>query len=381
MVRVDSPCIINQDIRKMGIHKRGKTWYSQFQIKGKTYIKSTQTTNKTLAKDFDRKFRNDVYNREYLGERETIQLTDALDQYLKTKVDTKNYRGLVYNVRTVKTYFDEALTLHDLTTAMIERFVQKRKDEGFKSMTIHHSLVVIRGSHKLAEKLGYRVTPIEWPPLKKSAGRLRYLSIEEEQRLLRELDPTNIFGKTHQHNPENLTAEKLQARIDNRDIVIALLDTGCRWSEMAEMKWSDVNIDNGTISLYRSKTENSSILYMTDRLLSRFKSRFKHRRSDEYIFTNKKGTSHRNHTTIAIRKAFDRAGLKDVRVHDLRHTAASRLVQNGLSLLEVSKILGHSTIQMTMRYAHLEQSETAKKMRDVLNKVNEEVKPKLVAVK
>ncbi len=150
---------------------------------------------------------------------------------------------------------------------------------------------------------------------------------------------------------------------------------------MAEMKWSQVDIDAGTINLYRSKTDNRSILYMTDRLLHSFQSRFKHRRSDEYIFTNKKGDGPRNHSTGAIRKAFERADLKDVRVHDLRHTAASRLIQNGLSLLEVSKILGHSTIQMTMRYAHLEQSETAQKMRDVLNRFNDDVKPKLTVVK
>jgi integrase len=229
-------------------------------------------------------------------------------------------------------------------------------------MTIHHSIVTIRGAHKLAERLGYRTVPIEWPTLKKSAERLRYLSVEEEQRLLRELDPYRIFGQTHQHNPENLTAEKLQARVDNRDLVIALLDTGCRYSEMAEMKWSQIDIAAGTINLYRSKTDNRSILYMTDRLLNTFQHRFKHRRSDEFIFTNKKGDGPRNHSTGAIRKAFDRADLRDVRVHDLRHTAASRLIQNGLSLLEVSKILGHSTIQMTMRYAHLEQSETANGM-------------------
>lgn len=365
----------------MGIHKRGSTWYSQFQIKGRTYIKSTQTTNKTLAKEFDRKFRNEVYNREYLGEREKICFFDALDQYLKTKTDTKNYKGLVSNVRTVKAYFDESLLLHDLTTALIERFTQKRKDEGSMPMTIHHSLVVIRGAHKHAEKLGYRAVPIEWPLIKKSPGRLRYLSVEEEQKLLKELDPYNVFGNTSQHDSKNITPEKLQARIDNRDLVVALLDTGCRYSEMAHMKWSDIDIDDGTINLYRSKTDNRSILYMTDRLLRTFRARSQSRRSNEYIFTDKSGTKPRNHSTIAIKKAFARAGLHDVRIHDLRHTAASRLVQNGLSLLEVSKILGHSTILMTMRYAHLEQSETAKKMRDVLNKVNNEVKPKLVVVK
>jgi hypothetical protein len=93
---------------------------ASFRIKGKTYIQSARTTNKTLAKEYDRKFKNDVYNREYLGERESIALVDALDQYLKTKKDTKNYVGLVSNVRTVKTYFDETLKLHDLTTALVE---------------------------------------------------------------------------------------------------------------------------------------------------------------------------------------------------------------------------------------------------------------------
>ena len=316
-----------------------------------------------------------------MGDKETINLWDALDHYLKTKADTKNFKGVTSNVRTVKTYFEEGLKLHNLTTALIERFAQKRKDEDFKSMTIHHSLVVIRGSHQLAEKLGYRVTAIEWPTLKKPQGRLRYLSIEEEQRLMKELDPHRIFGETHQHNPDNLTAEKLQARIDNRDLVIALLDTGCRYSEMAEMKWRDVELTDGTINLYRSKTENRSVLCMTDRLQNTLQNRYKSRRSDDYIFTNKQGNGPRRHSTIAIKKAFERAGLQDMRVHDLRHTAASRLIQNGLSLLEVSKILGHSTIQMTMRYAHLEQSETANKMRDVLNKVNDKTKPKLALVK
>ena len=48
-----------------------------------------------------------------------------------------------------------------------------------------------------------------------------------------------------------------------------------------------------------------------------------------------------------------RAGLQDLRLHDLRHTYASRLVQRGVPLLTLSQLLGHSTIKMTMRYSHL----------------------------
>lgn len=75
-----------------------------------------------------------------------------------------------------------------------------------------------------------------------------------------------------------------------------------------------------------------------------------------------------------------RAVLDGVRLHDLRHTAASKLVQNGLSLLEVSKILGHSQVSMTERYSHLEPTETSNKARDTLNTLNQSTKPDLKVV-
>lgn len=365
----------------MGIHKRGKYWYSQFQVNGRTYIRSTKTANKTQAKEFDRKYRNEVYNQIHLGEREAITLHEAMDQYLSTKRDMKNHRGMTSNISTLKKYFDDQFKLHDLNTAAVERFTQKRRSEGFQSATIHHTLVMLRGSHRHGDKMGYKTVPIEWPTLKKAPARLRYLTVAEEHKLLKELDPYRIFGPTHQHDPKNLTKDKMQARVDNYDLVIALLDTGARYSEIAEMHWTQIDLSAGTLDLIRSKTENRSVLYLTDRLWKTLKSRFENRRNENFVFTDKTGMKPRNHSTNAIRKAMKRAGLSDVRVHDLRHTAASRLVQNGLSLLEVSKILGHSTITMTMRYAHLEPQDTAIKARDALNKVNQQSRPKLTVVK
>ncbi len=363
----------------MGIHKRGKFWYAQFQIEGKTYLQSTKTTNKNQALAFERKLRNDVYSREYLGDKDPITLYEALDAFLRTKEDTKNYRCLVSNIKTVKTYFEPGTLFHSVGSADIERFVQKRKDEGSKSQTIHHSIHVIRGAWKYSKKLGYRVVDIEWPVFKKEKGRLRYLSMDEEKRLLDELHPLKAFGDMGQQNPEVWSEEKRQARQDNYDLVISLIDTGARYSEIAGIEKSKINLVDGSIELYRSKTDNYSVLYMTDRLYGVFKRRLSVNNGSKYVFTNKKGGP-RNHATIAIRKAMKRAGLNDIRLHDLRHTAASRLVQNGLSLLEVSKILGHSNIAMTMRYAHLESQETAKKARDVLNRVNSGVKPMLKVV-
>jgi len=362
----------------MGIHKRGKYWYAQFQIEGKTYLQSTKTTNKNQAQAFERKLRNEVYSREYLGDKDPISLYDALDAFLRTKEDTKNLRCLKSNIKTVKTYFDEGEMFHAVGTPEIERFVQKRKDEGRKSMTIHHSLHVLRGAWKHAKKLGYRTIDIEWPVLRKDPGRKMYLSKEQEERLLDELHPDKIFGDGCSQSPEFWTGKKREARQDNYDFVITLLDLGCRYSEASTLEKSKINMEDRTIELYRSKVENHSILYMTERLYQVFKRRLSSDNDSKYVFTNKSGGA-RNHSTKGIRNAMERAGLEGFRIHDLRHSLASKLVQNGMSLQEVSEILGHSNISMTMRYAHLESTETAKKARDVLNRLNQSP-PKLRAV-
>ena len=79
----------------------------------------------------------------------------------------------------------------------------------------------------------------------------------------------------------------------------------------------------------------------------------------------------RGYCTQSIRKALKRAGLTNSTVHTLRHTLASRLIQNGMSVYEVKDILGHNDIKTTMRYAHLEQKQVTLKARDVINQINQ----------
>lgn len=74
---------------------------------------------------------------------------------------------------------------------------------------------------------------------------------------------------------------------------------------------------------------------------------------------------------LAIRRAILNAGIEDFRVHDFRHTCASRLVQNGMTVQETAHILGHSNIATTMRYAHLEKNQVAEKMKAVIDRFND----------
>jgi len=156
--------------------------------------------------------------------------------------------------------------------------------------------------------------------------------------------------------------------VDAYDLVILLLDTGARYSEIANIEWRRIDLAEQTITLWRSKVENETVLYMTDRVFDVLSRRLATKTSP-HVFTNRDGEA-RGYCTQSIRKAIVRAGLQNCRVHTLRHTHASRLIQNGMSVYEVREILGHSDIKTTMRYAHLERRQVTSKARDVINHLN-----------
>lgn len=92
-------------------------------------------------------------------------------------------------------------------------------------------------------------------------------------------------------------------------------------------------------------------------------------KTNEFAFTNSAGKA-RGYAAKGIFRAFKRAGLVDFRIHDLRHTCASRLIQNGLSLCEVAQMPGHTDVQTTQRYAPLEARDTSAKARDIIDRLS-----------
>jgi len=354
----------------MSVLKRGnsKYWYIQFQINGKTFIRSSKTTDKRIAERMEREWRVQIHAQEMLGDKETIKFRDILDLYAHSKSGLRSLRTLKSDKQLICRYFPVDKCLHEITTHDIDRFVQTRLKEGKAYSTIRLSIHVIRATWKYGKKLGYKTSDIEFPSLPVTKHRLRYLSLEEERRLLRELDPRRDIDFYPQYSERSESAK--QQMWDNYDLVVLLLDTGARYSEIAKIEWTSINLKERTIRLWRSKVSNESVLYMSDRVYQVLCRRHNSRSSD-FVFTNKNGGP-RNHATIAIRKAFKRCGFTDVTVHTLRHTFASRLIQNGMSVYEVKEMLGHTDIKTTLRYAHLENSKVSSKARDIINTINQD---------
>ncbi len=211
------------------------------------------------------------------------------------------------------------------------------------------------------------VKELEYPKLKIDNKRLRFLSIEEEKRLIAELDPK--IDLPYRPSYEDRPAKENRMRQDNYDLVILLLDTGARYGEIAGITWDRINMEENTINLWRPKVKNESIICMTSRVHEVLQRRSKEKQTD-YLFTNEMGDGPRNHATSGIKKAMKRAGIKEFTIHDFRHTCASRLIQNGLSLYEVASILGHTDVQTTQRYAHLESRDVSQRARDIMEALN-----------
>lgn len=349
--------------------KKSKFWQIRFQYNGKQIVRSSKTTNKRDAMKVEHKLRESLFKQDELGEAESITIDKAMDLYVSTFKEGQNGTATAKSSKLfIEEHIDTSRNLETLSTSDVEKLKNIRLRNGNKQSTIlKMNNNFISSFHKNARKLGYKVQEIEYPSLTAEKNKLRYLSVDEEQALLNELRPTGRFSPVVQ-----------SMRQDNYDLVVMLLDTGARHNEIVTLTWDDVDMYNRTIKLYRPKVRNESVLFITDRLYS-ILTRRKKSRLNEYIFNNKKG-EHRAHCPISIKKAIKRAGLKNVSIHTFRHTAASRWIQNGMSLYEVSQMLGHTTIQMTMRYAHLEQTDISKKACDLLNNIHQQSTPQLKVV-
>lgn len=312
----------------------------------------------------ERDWREELHRIDELGERPRIKLKDALQNYVNEKQNTNSARYALTNVRTVSEYMSTNIYVDQIRSWDLTKFKSKREKEGIAAQTIKHNFQAVRSAVAWAKDNGYMVKQLTFPKLKLTKHRLRYLSFDEEKRLLHELDPKRkrTFRPDHKFRP----AEEHRKYQDNYDLVVILLDTGARYSEIANINWSAIDLDNSSISLWRPKVRNESIVYMTSRLKDIFKRRSENKSSSEFVFTNSSGQV-RGYQAKGIRASIKRAEIEDFKIHDLRHTCASRLIQAGLSLYEVANILGHTDISTTQRYAHLERKDISAKARDILD--------------
>lgn len=326
-------------------NKSGKVteyWYIEVSRPGGRKIKKSigkaGIATKAMAREEETKLKKKIRKKQLGMEEIDIPiLNDIKNEYLEYVRDVKNKRSWKRDeelLRPLCELFGTKL-LTDISTKDLEEFKLIRLKK-VSSATVNRSLSVLRHLYNLAKRWNkfYGDNPVSIVGMLQEQNQIeRILSLDEEQKLLRESISTL------------------------RPILLMALNTGMRRGEILSLLWSDIDLDVNMITIDQTNTKSKKerkipINSVLRTLLIELKLQS---RDCEYVFIDNEGNQIRS-----IRSAFvsatKRAGLEGLRFHDLRHTAATRMVESGANIVAISKILGHSDIKTTMRYAHPEDS-------------------------
>jgi integrase len=135
-----------------------------------------------------------------------------------------------------------------------------------------------------------------------------------------------------------------------KPILVMAYCTGMRKSEILDLKWENVDLDEGYIRVEETKNDEPRIIPI-NKMLNDILNSVQYTSSEQNVFLNIKGEPVKEFKT-AFNGALRRSGVKKFTFHDLRHTFATNLVMNKVDLVTIKELMGHSTIQMTMRYSH-----------------------------
>jgi integrase len=328
----------------MAVYRRGKTWWYVFEHGGRRIQESSGFRNKTAANRAEAKRKMDLLERRagFKKLKPAPKFGDFVEQFLK--MSEQQHRPKTYELHSgnckVLTRFFRGEWLDEITQGMVEDFkvtrIQekrwgKRKQIAVSGVTVNRALSTLRLVFNYAERCGFQVSnPVKHVTFFRETGRTRIISLEEERVYL------------------------AAASQSLRDIARIMLDTGMRPEEVFRMERANIDFVQRTMFNPFGKTRAARRkLTMTDDVWSILNRRATSSKSP-FVFPS----PDRPQTPIgSVRKAHDaavrRANIAPAfRLYDLRHTYASRAVMAGVDLPTLAALLGHTNVQMTMRYVH-----------------------------
>lgn len=337
MTRADSSQASHRKRRARGVFERprgsGVWWVRYHDEYGREHREKAGP--KGLASDLYQKRKNEVRERRFFPEtirHREVLVSEVIDDYLK------RIKGHLRSYRDYKRYGDtwkEVLrgkTLAQVVPGDIERYIAKRRSSA-KPATTNRELAFLKRVFNVAIADGKTErNPARAVKLRKeNNARVRFLTDEEEGALRKAIGEAQW------------------------PVVTIALHTGLRQAEQFQLRWQDVDFTTGLITVARSKHGETRRVPMNDTVRTILAERAI-RAAGEFVFASTTGETAVdacNYMRRVFVPAVKAAEIENFHWHDLRHTFASRLTMAGVDLRTVQELMGHKTITMTLRYAHL----------------------------
>lgn len=326
--------------RTSGLYKRNGVWHIDKQYRGSRLCESTGESDLGKAEEYLARKLEEVRQAVVYGVRPKRSFREAATKYLNENGHKRGIGDEAIHVKQMDPYIG-SLSLESVHSGTLQPFIQARRAQGIKTKSINLALGVVRHILNLAASEWLDENNLTWlqsPPkiklLKVEDARLPYpLSWDEQSHLFRELPPH-------------------LARM-----ALFKVNTGCREQEVCGLKWEwELPVPELATSVFiipgqrvKNGEERLVVLNRVARSVIE-KVRGEHA---EYVFTYE-GNPVTCMNTQAWRKARTRAGLSQVRVHDLKHTFGRRLRAAGVSFEDRQDLLGHKSGRITTHYSAAE---------------------------
>jgi len=321
------------------VRKRGEGYEADYYAGGRRFREGGFSTKKEAQEYLGNRLQEIREGKFFPNRRiKPVQIEELIEDYLN-RFQGKGVVTERMHMNTIRNHFVGKLvsqiTVYDVETFLAHRRgVPTIKGTPRSAATCNRELGALKRLINKAIAWGMAVSNpvLSVKPLREEMGRMRFLSLEEAGRLME--------CASHHLRP----------------IIATALCTGMRRGEIMGMRWQDIDLRNRTIFVPHTKNGHSRYVPISDSLFNVLSNLPGHKGID-YLFAGepkigKKG-KHFNDVRTSFENACTLAGIENFRFHDLRHTAASHMAMVGIPLKIIGEVLGHRSIEMTERYAHL----------------------------
>jgi len=332
----------------MAMRKKGKYWYIRYHEyhrdeNGKLCSKRIEKaagTNKTQAAKLEAE-KKQYWEAVKRGGTPPATFDEILESYLATQEQTRSYKSKLSSAKHLFPIFT-GWQLADIKSSNLHKYTAKRQAEGAAGATINREIQLLSSAIKHANTLnGWELhNPCPGCRVKANPPRVRWLTDEEQDRL--------ILAASQNYRSPLLVYW-----------IIIAVNTGMRFREITELEWKRIDFENALIQLKPTdnKTEDWRGIPLNQRTIQAIKDieRWHQKKglNVERLFVRSNGTPIKQIGEKSFYTACEKAGLDDLTRKDMRHVAATSMLQKGADLYQIKDVLGHKSVKTTEIYAHL----------------------------